>query len=161
MLLLHHYQPLIAAAVAKLPSAPWARSAPRSAYRYNPLRFTRGGAARSHIPGRRLRLRVSTPARRGAGGCGPCLQLHACPTDARRATSSVPTPTPLRAEADALAASTVETATVTDAVAPGRRCTPGPRARPRARERGPWGTVVLADLGADVIKVDPLHDFYG
>ena len=63
----------------------------------------------------------------------------------------------VKAEADALAG------------ASRARTTSTPLASPLAGVRvvdlglavaGPWGTMMLADLGAEVIKVNPLHDFY-
>jgi crotonobetainyl-CoA:carnitine CoA-transferase CaiB-like acyl-CoA transferase len=159
LLVLQHYQRELAAAVAKFPSSEWEALAADVGIPLQPLRSPEEALHDPAFLADGCVIEVDDPE------LGPLLQvgrvygLAACPTPPPRPSvlPGADTET-VRAEAAA--------STSTAAIA--RTDTPAP-ASPLAGIKvvdlglavaGPWGTMMLADLGADVVKVNAMHDGY-
>ena len=141
MLLLHHYQPLMAAAVAKFPSEPWVALGRRGGRAAPAAAFPRGGAARRRVPGRRLRHRGGRPRARGRPPGGARLRAARCarPTHPPRRPPSAPTPTRCAPRPTRSRPPRPRRATPSDRRGAHGTARRRPGARPRARGRRPVG----------------------
>ena len=135
IVLLHHYHPMMAEAVAKFPTDEWVARAPRSASRCSrcarPKRRCRPGAPRRRVRhrGRRSRARTAAPGRAR-------LRARTCVRPRRHRAGRRPGQhtDDVRAEADA-AAGCARSPHAAPRAAPASPLEGDPRARPRARGR--------------------------
>ncbi len=98
MLLLHHYQPLMAAAVAKFPSEPWVALGAEVGVPLQPLRSPEEALHDPAFLTDGCVTEVADPALGGVRQVGRVYELHACPTTAPGAARPRPVWTPAPCE---------------------------------------------------------------
>jgi crotonobetainyl-CoA:carnitine CoA-transferase CaiB-like acyl-CoA transferase len=169
MVLLHHYTPLMADAVARFPSDEWVALAAEVGVPIQPVRSPEEGLLDPLFVDDGCVIEVADPELGPIRQVGRVYELARCPPDPPKPAARPGADTDaVRAEADALLA--YLTADLTGDRTP----TPAPDGGCDLLSpldgivvldlglavAGPFGTQLLADLGATVVKVSALHDDY-
>jgi crotonobetainyl-CoA:carnitine CoA-transferase CaiB-like acyl-CoA transferase len=160
MVLLHHYTPLLAEAVAKFPADEWVALAAQVGVPIQPVRSPEEGLLDPLFVADGCVVEVDDPEVGPIRQVGRVYELAACPTDPPRPAAVPGADTDaVRAEADALLAELTAPRPVEG------RALSAPLDGIVVIDlglavAGPFGTQLLADLGATVVKVSALHDDY-